>query len=426
MGASVVPPLLVSDLELVTDPDLSRARTLPAEAYTSDEVFTWEREYLFEAAWVCVGRSSDVGQPQDQRAVEIGAQSVVLVRDADGVLRGFFNSCRHRGHELLAVGACTNRASIVCPYHSWAFRLDGRLRVAARFTDTEGFDPAQWPLIPVQVRERFGWIFVAVREPALDVDDWVGDLGEVIAPWIVDQMVVCASQSYELATNWKVVIENFSECYHCPAIHPELCRVTPPDSGVAFVQRRGLWTGAYLELRAGAETMSLDGRSGGQLIPGLTAEQVRRVHGLNLTPNLLVSLHPDYVLSHRVVPVSADRTLVECQWLFPAEVAGQGEFDPSYAVDFWDITNRQDFAACESVYRGMRSLGYRPGVFDERERFVRGFQAQVAQSYLEGTWAPVRADLLGTLPVDATSESMSESTSESTSESVALEPVGGQ
>lgn len=409
---AITPPCVhEADLALVTEPDLARARTLPAEAYVSAEVFAWEQHHLFESAWVCVGRSSDVGQAQDQLAIEIGSQSVVLVRDRDGVLRGFFNSCRHRGHELLAVGACTNRASIVCPYHSWAFGLDGRLRVAARFTDTQGFDPAQWPLIPVQVRERFGWIFVAVREPSLDFDAWVGDLGEVVAPWELDRMVVAASQSYALATNWKVVIENFSECYHCPAIHPELCRITPPDSGVAYVQRSGMWTGAFLELRDQAQTMSLDGRSGGQVLAGLTQEQSRRVHGLNLTPNLLVSLHPDYVLSHRVVPQSADRTLVECQWLFPAAVADRPGFDPAYAVDFWDITNRQDFSACESVYRGMRSLGYRPGVFDERERFVRGFQAQVAQSYLDGHWVPVRSDLLGTLPAEPVE--------------VDLEPVGG-
>ena len=135
MSAAFPPVLSASDLALVVDPELARARTLPADAYVSDEVFAWEQQFLFESAWVCVGRSSEVGEPNDQRSIAVGSQSVVLARDSDGLLRGFFNACRHRGHELLAPGACTSRASIVCPYHSWAFRLDGRLRVAARFTD---------------------------------------------------------------------------------------------------------------------------------------------------------------------------------------------------------------------------------------------------------------------------------------------------
>lgn len=152
------------------------------------------------------------------------------------------------------------------------------------------------------------------------------------------------------------------------------------------LRHTGMWLGGPLELRDDAETMSLDGRSGGERIAGISDEQARRTIYFMLAPNLLLTLQPDYVMTHRLVPLSPGETFVECSWLFPREVAERPGFDPSYAAGFWDITNRQDFAACESVYQGLLGNGYRPGPFDAREDGVRAFQAQLASAYLTGRW----------------------------------------
>jgi glycine betaine catabolism A len=180
---------------------------------------------------------------------------------------------------------------------------------------------------------------------------------------------------------WKVIAENYQECYHCTAIHPELSRVSPPTSG-DNLDLAGQWMGGSMELVAGAETMSLSGRSGGAAIAGLSTRELRSVMYLVGYPNLLVSLHPDYVMTHLMTPLAVDRTRVECAWAFPREVAGQDAFDPSYAVEFWDLTNRQDWAACESVQRGLSSPHAKPGPLAPNEDGVHQFVTRVARAYL--------------------------------------------
>jgi len=143
-----------------------------------------------------------------------------------------------------------------------------------------------------------------------------------------------------------------------------------------------------MELLPHAETMSLTGVSAGVRIPGLEGRRLREVLYYGLFPNLLISLHPDYVMTHRLEPVAVDRTRIECEWLFPPEAMERDGFDPSYAVEFWDITNLQDWKACESVQRGVSSRGFRPGPLAPDEDNVHQFQTMVAGGYLEG--APAR------------------------------------
>jgi Rieske 2Fe-2S family protein len=182
-----------------------------------------------------------------------------------------------------------------------------------------------------------------------------------------------AFHDYVVAANWKVATENYHECYHCPLIHPELCSVSPPTSGHNY-DLPGAWIGGCMDLRDEADTMSLDGRSAGRPIEGADP---RRVLYLGLLPNLLLSLHPDYVMTHRLEPLSPGRTRIECSWYFPDE-----GIDPSYAVDFWDRTNGQDWAACESVQRGISSPHFRPGPLAPNEDAVHRFVTTVARGYL--------------------------------------------
>ena len=376
-------PISFESLRAVLTPALNRARTLPAEAYTSQAVFDWESVHLFGRGWICVGRADELANAGDQRAFRIGKEGILAVCGNDGVLRGFYNTCRHRGHELLEPGTSRNLRAIKCPYHAWVYQLDGTLGAAPRFGDLEGFDKTEYPLIAARIREWGGWVFVNADGQAPTFEEHLGNLGELIAPWETERLFVGDTHEYEIAANWKTITENYHECYHCPSIHPALCAVTPVDSGQNFAHD-GLWVGGNMELKDFADTMSLTGESGGVPIRGLDAQQRREVFYFGLFPNLLISLHPDYVMTHRVEPLGPGRTRIECQWLFPPEDKERPDFSPAYASEFWDITNREDWLACESVYRGLQSKGFHQGPFAWSEDEVHIFMAMVAQAYVDG------------------------------------------
>jgi Rieske 2Fe-2S family protein len=362
---------------------LGSSRTLPAQAYVSSDVFDWEMEHFFEAGWVCLGRADDLAVTGDQRAFRVGDEGVLVVRDVDGTLRAYANTCRHRGHELLEPETSRNERVIKCPYHAWVYRLDGALAGAPRFGDVDGFDRSDHPLISARVAEWHGWVFVNTGGDAPALDAYVGNLDGLIAAWEPDRLFVAATHEYVIGANWKTITENYHECYHCPSIHPELCVVTPVDSG-QNLPHEGMWVGGSMRLKDFAETMSLTGKSKGITLRGLDDEQRRQVSYFGLFPNLLLSLHPDYVLTHRFEPVGPRETRVECQWLFPPEATEVPGFDPVYAVEFWDITNREDWVACESVARGHRSAGFRQGPFAWSEDEVHALMAMVARGYLDG------------------------------------------
>jgi Rieske 2Fe-2S family protein len=358
---------------------------LPAEAYTSAEVFAWEQRHYFAGTWMCLGRPDELrgrsgsSSGTTQRALTVGDVPVLLLWDRSGEVAAFANTCRHRGHELLGTGQSSSRRAVVCPYHAWSYALDGSLLAAPGFHDVGSFDAAAHGLVRLPLEQRHGWVFVNATGDAPSFAEHLGALPDLLEPYAPERLVRGAVHDYVLAANWKVITENYHECYHCPLIHPELCQVSPPTSGANY-DLPGAWVGGSMDLRDGAQTMSLDGRSNGAPIPGADPRQVRY---LGLLPNLLVSLHPDYVMTHRMTPLAADRTQVQCSWYFVPREDGE-EVDPSYAVEFWDLTNRQDWAACESVQRGLASPHFRPGPLAPSEDAVHQFVTMVARGYLDG------------------------------------------
>ncbi|MGI8901964.1 MAG: aromatic ring-hydroxylating oxygenase subunit alpha [Nocardioides sp.] len=362
---------------------------LPALAYTSADVFGWELRQLYAGSWTCLGRQDELlgggARPVVQRALRVGDVSALLVCDGEAV-RMFANTCRHRSHELLADDDVSDRGVVVCPYHAWSYRLDGSLLVAPGFGEVAGFDPGEHGLVELPVAVWSGWVFGhgahALGDPAVvPFRTHLGALTTVVDRYDPGRLRLAARHSYEVAANWKVIAENYHECCHCPLIHPELCQVSPPTSGDNY-DLPGAWIGGSMLLREGMETMSLSGASGGNPIPGATPATVEYVH---LLPNLLISAHPDYVMTHRLVPLSAGRTWIECSWFLMPSPDGSLP-DPAYAVDFWDLTNRQDWAACESVQRGLASPHHRPGPFAPNEDAVAMLVGRVRESYLHGHW----------------------------------------
>lgn len=349
-----------------------RSTMLPARAYTAPEVLDWELRHLFGGTWTCLGRLDELLGGVTQRGAVAGDVPVLLTRDGARV-EAFANTCRHRGHELLpGDGASTDRNVVVCPYHAWVYELDGRLRTAPRFRDVPGFEPAEHGLVALPVQTWHGWVFVNGTADGVPFTDHAGALAGLVEPYAPESLGLAHAHDYDVRANWKVIVENYQECYHCPHIHPELCVVSPPTSGDNY-DLPGAWVGGAMDLREHAETMSLDGRSRGTFLPGADR---RRVLYLALLPNLLLSLHPDYVMTHVLTPLTPDRTRVRCAWYVPPGVE-----DASYAWRFWDLTNRQDWAACESVQRGLASPHFRPGPFAPTEDAVHQWVTMIARAY---------------------------------------------
>ncbi len=369
-----VAPLDAAALAGALNP-LGTATMLPAAAYTDPDVLRWERRHLFAGSWLCLGRTDELardgeGEPLTQRAVLAGDVGVLLTFDA-GAPRAFANTCRHRGHELVVADDTATSTVVKCPYHSWVYGLDGALRTAPGFRDVEAFRREVQALVPLPCQSWHGWLFVNATADGVPLAAHLGAVDELVAPYAPERLTLLARHAYDVAANWKVVGENYHECYHCPQIHPELCAVTPPTSGENY-RRPGAWVGGSMLLRA--QTMSLDGRSGGRPIPGAPPG---RVEYLGLLPNLLLSLHPDYVMTHRLLPLAPGRTWIECSWYFP-----DPDTDPAYAVRFWDLVNTQDWRACESVQRGLASPHFRPGPFAPTEDAVHQWAGMIARAYL--------------------------------------------
>jgi Rieske 2Fe-2S family protein len=364
-------PLQAAELAEVLAP-FGASRMLPGSAYTAEPVLAWERRHLFAGAWTCVGRRDELfAGGVTQRAVVAGDVGVLLTV-AGEELRGFGNVCRHRGHELLPDGGTARRGAVVCPYHGWSYRLDGGLAAAPRMPTV--LVASDHGLAEVPVAAWQGWVFVNAAGGAPPLPAYLGALAGLVDPYRPEALTLGARHTYEVAANWKVIVENYHECYHCPLIHPELCKVSPPASGENWALP-GAWVGGAMDLRSHAETMSLSGRSAGVFIEGAPRDTVRYV---GLFPNLLISAHPDYVMTHRLEPLAPDRTRIGCDWYFPDGVA-----DPAYAVEFWDLTNREDWAACESVQRGVSSPHFRPGPLAPGEDAVYQWMTLVARAYLD-------------------------------------------
>ena len=371
-----------SDALAATLRPFGESRMLPPAAYTSAEVFAWERRNFFGGGWTCVCHASQLPRPGSQVAVDTGAGGALLVRGEDGALRAFANTCRHRGHELLPCGSSTSAKSIVCPYHSWAYSLAGELRGAPGYRELPGFDAGAWPLVSLPAAEWHGLVFVDGSGGAAGPLP-LARLEPIVAPYEPERLVVAATHTYDAAVNWKILTENYHECYHCSTIHPELCSVSPPHSGENYPVG-GSWIGGWMDLRDGAATMSLDGHSGGVPLRGLSPSELRTVGYVGIFPNVLLSLHPDYVMTHILTPEAAGRTRISCSWAFAPEAVSSPGFDPSYAVDFWDLTNRQDWAACEAVQRGLASPFASPGPLAPEEDSIYSFVTTVARGY-QGT-----------------------------------------
>ena len=343
------------------------AQTMPGEYYNSPDILAEENERIFAKSWHCVGRGSALAGAGDYIVRTIAGESLIILRDRSGDLRAFFNVCRHRGTRLCEAAIGHLSETIQCPYHAWTYTTDGRLIGAPQMQDVPGFDKRDYPLHSAAVAEWEGFVFVNV---ATDPEPFV----EVFAPMIgrltrfgLEHLAVGHSVTYEVAANWKLVFQNYSECLHCPMIHPELTAVLPYQSGANDLTE-GPFLGGYMEILAQHESATMSGRSCARFLSSdMPEDDRRRAFYYSLMPNMLLSIHPDYANYYVVTPLAADRTRVESEWMFNPESTQDATFNPDDAIRFWDVTNRQDWHIVEQSHLGIKSRRYAPGPYSPRE-----------------------------------------------------------
>ena len=353
--------------------------TPPGRYFHDPPIFEREQERVISEMWVCAGRADDIPEPGDCFLAEVGRESVLVVRGRDGAVRAFLNVCRHRGARLCTEPCGNAGPAIQCRYHAWSYGLDGRLLGAPNIAREERFEREAFGLLPVHVAVWEGLVWVnladdpeplaAQLEPPLRKR--FGTL-DTFARYRVGELTVGRRIEYEVRANWKLVVENFMECYHCGPVHPELVRLLPAfRQGTSY---QGI-VGTGTRFADDVEAFTLSGRGSRPRLPGLLPEDDRLYYGFVLWPNLFVNLLPDHVILHTLRPLAPDRSHVVCDWLFdPAEVA-RPDFDPTDTVDVFDITNRQDWEVCELTQLGMTSRAYADGgVYVTNEQHIAAFR----------------------------------------------------
>jgi len=345
----------------------------PAERYYDPAHYQRELARVWYRNWIYVGRSSELREPRAYLRFSLGEQQLLLVRDDQGVLQAFHNTCRHRGAAL-----CLDRSGrlatghIVCPYHAWVYDLQGRLRRTSSRREPEGFDKADYPLYRVRVTEWGGSMFIALGDDAPPFTQSFDQDPERLAAWNLAALAVGHRFTKTLACNWKVFWENYNECLHCPGVHPELSRLVPIFGRALLEERDDPRWQEHVDdedprykggLRRGAETWSSDGRASAPPFPNLSAEDRRLGHVyLTALPSVFIVGHVDYVRVVRVLPLAPECTELSVEYLFAPETLADPAFDPAGIVAFTARVMSEDGDVCELNQMGLRALVHRRGV----------------------------------------------------------------
>ena len=351
--------------------------TLPRESYLSAEHFQREKDRILWREWFFAAREEELPAPGDYLVRDVAGESVLLVRTREGRLAAHYNLCRHRGSQLVLPPApdATDAApgptgsfgsGIKCPYHAWTYSLDGLLRTAPFLEEGDGFCKEELSLFPIGVESWGGFVFINLSNGTTRTSllDQLGGAPERVRRYPLSELRIARRIRYEVEANWKVILENYNECYHCGPVHPELCRVVP-----AFRQKGGMdldWDRGVPH-RDGAWTFTMSGTTNRKPFAGLNDDERIRHKGELMYPNFMLSLSAEHAAAFSLWPHDPGHTTVVCDFLFHPEEMARPDFDPTDAIEFWDITNRQDWVICASVQRGMGSRVFQQGFYAPME-----------------------------------------------------------
>lgn len=351
--------------------------TLSGVDHTSVEVYEQERERIWWGDWVCLGRTEEVARPGDYIVRDLAGESVFVTRSEDGELHGFYNVCRHRGTKFLddEPSAGNVRKAFKCPYHGWTYDLRGRLIGTPNVKEGELFDRGDYPLNGFAVESCAGFLFANLStepRPLLDALNAGAESITMFERFKMDELRIGVRIVYEVAANWKIIVENYNECLHCPQIHPELVQVVPlfrfGEVWDEVTRDDGNW------MREGATSFSISGSSELPKLPGLEPQDYSMYFGAYQFPNLLLNLHPDCGMYYIGYPKGPGHTTVVSEYLFrPETIADPDLFKPEPVVELWDLISKQDWDVCERAQTGVGSRSFTSGVYPRQDRFLYDF-----------------------------------------------------
>jgi len=356
---------------------------LPAAAYYDEAWFQREQKGIWARTWVYVGRANDL-ERMTLRRVSVAGENLILVKDQDGAIRCFHNTCRHRGSELCSAPERKLKSRLIaCPYHQWTYALSGELVGTPFVSITDDFDKSDHGLFSVHVREWNGFVFVCLADDPPDFAE-VPDLGlSIYDNWPMADLVTGHTVTTEIACNWKIFWDNFNECLHCPGIHKELCDFVPVYShGIMGHEEAADWTPQTPvpahSLKPGARTWTKTGQPCGPEFPGLTqAERDAGYHFVTLLPSMFIVAHVDYVRAVSLKPLGPERTELKAEWMFAYGSLNAPDFDLRNVVDFASTVLREDAEACEMNQRGLRSSRFKHGTLVPQEYAIYKFHQWV-------------------------------------------------
>ena len=350
--------------------------TLPSRYYFAPDIYEQEKEKIFYRSWFCVGRADEIPEPRDYFVRSVADESIVVIRGEDRALNAFYNVCRHRGNRLCAEGAGKLKGrAITCAYHAWSYGLDGRLIATPNMVDAEGFRREDYPLHRVSVHPWEGFVFLNLSPDPGPFEPNLGRIAARLPRYNLEKLTAGRRKTYDIQANWKLIVENFTECYHCPTVHPELCRIIPGfRNGVIFQEESD---GArFIE---GGNSTTMDASTRRPLISTITDEDANRFRSTTIYPNLLCVFVPDHVQTWTLWPMGPKATRVVFELLYEAPTLAAPGFDDSDAASFMELVNQQDFGICERVQEGLQSRAHRGGVYSPQEHLPQKFNEWVLQ-----------------------------------------------
>lgn len=347
---------------------------LPRDCFVSEELFRHESEQIMNQSWVAVATTSAFdGQPDGQTSfikVDFCDQSVLILHRVDDSFAAFHNICRHRGTRLVQQSDGTLKNDcITCPYHAWSYNDQGRLIGAPNMADVDDFDRSEFGLLPIACHVWAGMIFLHSGNANASFEADMQPLVSRLENWDVNQLEIAKTLTYNVKANWKLIFQNYSECYHCPTVHPDLNQQTPYKSATNDLVE-GPILGGPMQLADGFETVSSDGKLVADVFENLDERQRKSIYYYTVFPNMFVSAHPDYIMIHQLMPVDVGNTRIQCHFLTMGK-NGSNSIDRAWQM--WDTVNRQDWNVCELTQQGVNSPAFQPGPYSSLEPMLVAF-----------------------------------------------------
>ncbi len=353
--------------------DVENAWTLPSSVYTDAAVFAAEKERIFARTWQVVGHADQVANAGDYFTAELAGEPLLIVRGNDGVLRGFYNVCRHRAGP--PAEGCGSRKLFRCGYHGWTYGLDGALISATEMEGVAGFHPDEFALVPVRVEEWFNLIFVNLDREARPLRESLGELVAQVEKFPFTGMKLFERRMYDMRCNWKTYVDNYLEGYHLPSVHPGLNRELDYNAYVVEPHMGHLGVGAAGRVHGYVRQFSpIRGAQPGDATPRRypEAREDLTTDYFWIFPNWMLNCYPDNVSLNIVLPLEPERSLAIFEWYLPQKDHGARAAKAS--VEFSDQIQVEDVGICEAVQRNLRSRSYSRGRFSvKQEKGVHAF-----------------------------------------------------